>query len=287
MTATPAQLSLAILGTRVEGRPTVVEADRVRAYAAATNDPTPAARAGEAVPPLFAVVPAWDVLMGAVTRLVPADALPRLLHGEHDLHVLRPLAVGDRLQSTAEAHSIRVASTGTRLTVRVVSVGAGGEALVEQYATMFLRGLRAEGDGGPDKPDHTFPEAARQHPLGEAVRPVDADQTARYAAASGDHNPIHLDEAAARAVRLPGIVLHGLCTMAMCASAVVERAAAGDPQRLRRVAVRFSWPVFPGHDLTCSLYRAGEGDPGAYAFEATSRDKVVVRDGWAEVAAGS
>jgi acyl dehydratase len=44
----------------------------------------------------------------------------------------------------------------------------------------------------------------------------------RYAAASGDHNPIHQDEDVARSVGLPGVIAHGMYTMALAARAVSE-----------------------------------------------------------------
>jgi acyl dehydratase len=61
--------------------------------------------------------------------------------------------------------------------------------------------------------------------------------TYRYAGASGDFNPIHIDEEFARQVGLPGRILHGLWTMAQVARAQTE--AAGGPERLRRLAVQF------------------------------------------------
>jgi acyl dehydratase len=61
--------------------------------------------------------------------------------------------------------------------------------------------------------------------------------TVRYAGASGDFNPIHIDEEFARAVGLPGRILHGLWTMAQVARAQTE--AAGGPEHLRRLSVQF------------------------------------------------
>ncbi len=61
--------------------------------------------------------------------------------------------------------------------------------------------------------------------------------TVRYAGASGDFNPIHIDEEFARAVGLPGRILHGLWTMAQVARAATE--AAGGPEHLRRLSVQF------------------------------------------------
>ncbi|HEV3130112.1 MAG TPA: MaoC/PaaZ C-terminal domain-containing protein, partial [Solirubrobacteraceae bacterium] len=61
--------------------------------------------------------------------------------------------------------------------------------------------------------------------------------TVRYAGASGDFNPIHIDEAFAKQVGLPGRILHGLWTMAEVARAHTD--AAGGPDKLRRLAVQF------------------------------------------------
>ena len=84
----------------------------------------------------------------------------------------------------------------------------------------------------------------------------DADQTFRYAEASGDPMPIHLDDAVARSVGLPGIIIHGLCTMAFCGRAVIDSVAGGDPTRLARLAVKFSRPVLPGQEITVRIYAA-------------------------------
>jgi len=61
--------------------------------------------------------------------------------------------------------------------------------------------------------------------------------TIRYAGASGDFNPIHIDEDFARSVGLPGRILHGLWTMALLARAHTD--AAGGPERLKRLSVQF------------------------------------------------
>ena len=261
-----------------------VDPQRARAYAAATNDANPAYRDGRCVPPVFAVVPTWEPMIEVVRAEVPADSLPMLLHAEQDMRWLRPLVPGMELHTAAEPYSRRVLRSGTWLTVRVVSSdgadGEDGEAVLEQFATMFIRGLVEGEDAGPERPEHGFPAEARSRPAGEGVVHVDDDQTFRYRDASGDDNPIHVDDEFARGVNLPGIILHGLCTLAMCGSVVVDRLAGGDPGRLGRLAVRFSKPVFPGSDLEVALFEAGGG---RFAFEARSDGKLVIRDGWAEV----
>lgn len=272
------------IGTRYNPRTATIDGERARAYAGATNDANPAYLAGTMAPPVFAVVPTWDAMMAALHDVVPADDQVAMLHGEQDMHFFQPLRPGGALVTTAEAFSLRSGRMGTRFTMRVSSVDEVGEPVVEQFATMVIRGVDPGADGGPAPPGHAFPPEAKSAPLGSVSRLVDIDQAQRYAEASGDHNPIHLDNAAAKAVGLPGVILHGMCTMALCARAVVDEVAGGDPARLRRLAVRFYRPVFPGNDLVTTLYDAGSaGGRRAVAFEASSAGKVVVRDGRAEV----
>ena len=71
--------------------------------------------------------------------------------------------------------------------------------------------------------------------------------TVRYAGASGDFNPIHIDEEFARSVGLPGRILHGLWTMAQVARAQTE--AAGGPQHLKRLSVQFRGMGLPEQEV--------------------------------------
>src|ERR671923_1811852 len=74
--------------------------------------------------------------------------------------------------------------------------------------------------------------------------------TVRYAGASGDFNPIHIDEDFAKQVGLPGRILHGLYTMAQVARAQTE--AGGGPESLRRLAVQFRGMGLPEQEITVS-----------------------------------
>jgi len=83
------------------------------------------------------------------------------------------------------------------------------------------------------------------------------EQIAEYADASGDHNPIHLDDDFARTVGLPGIIAHGLLQMGLMATVAAD--AAGGPQRLRRLYCRFAGMVVPGDTVTFTAEPAGPG----------------------------
>ena len=81
----------------------------------------------------------------------------------------------------------------------------------------------------------------------------------RYAGASGDYNPIHIDPEFAKAVGLPGNILHGLYGMAQVARANVA-AAGGDPRSLKRLSVQFRGMGFPEQEITVSGTVAEERD---------------------------
>src|SRR5919106_6668597 len=76
----------------------------------------------------------------------------------------------------------------------------------------------------------------------------DAGLTRRYAEASGDPNPIHVDEEFAKKVGLPGVILHGLYSMAQVARAHTA-VAGGDPRALKRLAVQFRGVGFPEQEI--------------------------------------
>ncbi len=277
-------LDIAKLGARYGPNTGQVDPERARAYAVATNDTNPAYDTGLLVPPLFAVVPTWDTTMAAVHDVVPADAMGMLVHLSQDMRFFRPLTAGQRLQTEAEIRGIRSRRSGASLLVVVTSTDDEGRPVLRQYATMFIRGLGRGESGGDEPPSHSFANASRGAALAESTAHLDHDQTFRYADASGDTNRIHVDEVFAKEMGLPGIIVHGMCTMAFCGTAVMSEVAGGDPALLRRLAVRFSRPVLPDSDLVTAIFAAGESsDRRCFAFEARSRDSVVIKDGWAEL----
>lgn len=276
------------VGRSYAARTVVADGPQGLAFAAATNDDNPRYRSGACLPPVFAVVPAWACLTEALADVLPAGAAAMIVHSEHDLRLTGRLVAGQRLTTRAEAFSLRPGRSGTRCTIRLVSEGPTiGGPVVEQYVTMFVRSMTGGDPAGPDVPDHGFPSSARDRLVGTHAVAVDLDQTQRYAAVSGDHNPIHLDDVAARQVGLAGRIVHGLCSMAMAGSSVIALVAGGDPARLRRLALRFSDVVSPGDVLMTSIYdmgpEAAESDLRSYAFESHCSGRLVLSHGRAEV----
>jgi acyl dehydratase len=106
--------------------------------------------------------------------------------------------------------------------------------------------------------------------------------TVRYAGASGDFNPIHIDEEFARQVGLPGRILHGLWMMAQVARAHTE--ALGGPDKLERLSVQFRGMGVLEHEITVTgTITAIEGDQATVASTAEQDGKKIIKNGEAEL----
>lgn len=126
-------------------------------------------------------------------------------------------------------------------------------------------------------------EPGLQLPVAE--HPIERPALVRYAGASGDFNRIHWDDEFARSVGLPGVIAHGMYSMALAARSV--SAFAGDPRALRRLRVRFSAMIRPGQTLVVTGAVAAVDDDGAVTlrFEALNDDgERVLAKGEAELA---
>jgi acyl dehydratase len=109
--------------------------------------------------------------------------------------------------------------------------------------------------------------------------------TVRYAGASGDFNPIHIDDDFAREVGLPGKILHGLWTMAQVARAQTE--AAGGPHALRRLSVTFRGMGLPEREITVTgtVERVEDGVAIVHAV-AEQDGRAIIRNAEAELELG-
>jgi acyl dehydratase len=106
--------------------------------------------------------------------------------------------------------------------------------------------------------------------------------TVRYAGASGDFNPIHIDEEFARQVGLPGRILHGLWTMAQVARAHTE--ALGGPDRLERLSVQFrGLGALEEEIVVHGTVREIESGRALVDSEAVQGGKRIIRSGQAEI----
>jgi acyl dehydratase len=106
--------------------------------------------------------------------------------------------------------------------------------------------------------------------------------TVRYAGASGDFNPIHIDEQFAQSVGLPGKILHGLWMMAQCARAQTQ--AGGGPASLKRLSVQFRGMGVPEAELTVTSTVREEADGIAHVDIVVEQNgRAIIRNADADV----
>jgi acyl dehydratase len=105
----------------------------------------------------------------------------------------------------------------------------------------------------------------------------------RYAGASGDFNPIHIDAEFAKAVGLPNTILHGLYMMGLVARAATE-AAGGDPRSLRRLSVQFRGMGAPETEIAVTgSVKSVEDGRALIDTVAAQGDNQTIRNAEAEV----
>ena len=259
-----------------------ITADEIEEYAQASGDPNPiyAKGPGQVASPIFPVVPGF-ALMGTVStdpELNLENPL-MILHGEEEIVQHRPMLAGETLVFTPALQSVEDKGRNGMYVVRVGAATEDGEPVNEQFATIIVRGA-GSGQDRPAGPKEAPP--GRAEAAATFTRHVAADMPTRYAAASGDHNPIHLVDDVARAVGLPGVINHGLGTLSLVTSGLVEGIAGGDPSRVHRVKVRFTDVVFPGSDLVTTVWES----VGSHGFETVRPDGKVVMQGTFEAAPG-
>jgi acyl dehydratase len=282
-------LNQACLGKIYPPITTQVTLDALQKYARAYNDDNPRyfdanSVGGIVAPPMFAVVVTWLSVITAMTDTELRADLLRLLHAAQDMEFLAPIRPGDSITSTARIVSIETHQSGETMALELAARNADGTPVNRTVFTIFIRGRRDR----TAEPEAKSPaDAPHGEPLAVAAQTIDRDQTVRYAEASGDRNPIHIDANVAKMAGLPGIIVHGLCTMAFTSKVFIDRLCGGDPSRLKRLAVRFSRPVFPGDTITTKIWPASECDGrSVFAYEAYNpAGFAVIRGGVAEVAA--
>jgi acyl dehydratase len=281
-----ADFDLTALGRWGEQAEFAVERERTIAYAKATNDPVKQHLDGALAPPVFAVVPATQIMADATLSVVPDELMLRILHGEHDFRFHRPIDPGETLTLRARPAGVAGKPSGVVVTTQIETRSlTHGDLVNEQFFTGFFRGGAFDGSRGAGSPPHAFDEALRSREPGFTVtQRFDADQTFRYAGPAGDPMPIHTDDDFARQMGLPGIIIHGLCTIAFISHALIGEISPAAPARLKRLAVRLSSPVLPGQAITTSVWATGKhAGRDRYSFETESdAAKLVIKDGLAE-----
>jgi acyl dehydratase len=276
-----------IVGETIGVSTETVEEQSTIAYALATNDPNPAYLPGAEIiaPPLYQTRLAHRAMAREKMVELGLDVVGSRLgmHAEHDFSFFAPICPGETIVTEAKVAGVDDHRRGQIVKIQIESRTAAGE--MRCGASMYVLFLDPESGRGSDATSTARTAAASEppEPLATSRMAVTPDQSLRYADASRDHTPTHVDERVAKKFGFPTLLLQGLCTMAFAGKAVIDEIAHGDPTRLRRLRVRFTTPVFPGDVLTTSIWLGPTAS--AYRLEtANQQGAQVIRDGIAELA---
>ena len=235
--------------------------------AATGDDPTRwqgHAPPGFAAAALFAVAPAFldDPEVARCGR--------SLLHSEQAFTWERPLAVGETLAVQGRVAAVRSRGALHLVTFTVTASGPGGRWMegVSSFLLSAEAADEADEEQEPQPGERDACDRAGLLPLpapGEALPPLRRSASRvdleRYAAATGDWNPIHRDHDAARAAGLAGVVAHGLLVAAWLFQAAARYRPGPDP--LRSARVRFRRPLRPATAAVITGKVASRGEAGA------------------------
>jgi acyl dehydratase len=238
-------------------------------YAAALGDANPryfddTRPEGIVAHPVFAVAVTWPVTLHLDQYIqsasFPVELMAMQVHHTEHIAVHRPVRPGQVLTVAGTVAAIRPHRAGTRVILRYEVADQEGAPVFTEHIGGMLRGVRCTDagrglDGLPPDP----PRAPQADPLWEAPVPVDPLFSYLYDGCSGIVFPIHTSPAFALGVGLPGIIVQGTATLALAVRELVNREAAGDPQRITSIACRFSGLVRPGTTIRVVLkHRDGE-----------------------------
>jgi acyl dehydratase len=219
------------------------------------------------LPTFPVVVPGGAGAFGQIGTFNPA----MLVHGEQSVALHGPLPVEGSVSSITTITGIYDKGSGAVVASRTDATDQStGQLLWTTTNSAFIRG---EGGWGGDRgPSGTFdfPARAPDH----TVRYPTRDDQALLYRLNGDRNPLHSDPKFAAMGGFDRPILHGLCTFGFTGRGLLHTMCGSDPDRFASMAARFSKPVFPGEELTVSMWEAGEGE----ALFRTSTPAGVVMD---------
>jgi acyl dehydratase len=244
-------LSSDTVGAIGEPLRSAIDARWTMAYAAGLGDSRSAyldtrARADVLAHPLFPVCFEWPAFLS--TRHLPIDDTLsreerlRGVHASHDLLLHRPLRAGIELETRATISRVEQRPAGAFQVVRLDTCDAAGAKVCTTWYGSIFRGVTVVGGDRAlgDEPEAPAPIAPGAAPRDTREITLAATAAHVYTECARIWNPIHSDAAVAAHAGLPGIILHGTAAVALAVGAVVDEALGGDPERVERVAVRFT-----------------------------------------------
>jgi acyl dehydratase len=251
-----------------------IDAESASAYAAAVGD-----AAGRRFAPAFyavrVVAPLWRRIYQA-PELETSDQ--QVLHAEQRMRWYRPLRVGETIRAHAKITDMVAFGFNDAAVIGCWLLDADDRPVVAMESTLAVQGSSRF---PADKRRGAQP--SRGAVAAQAVCRFGIETPARYADAADDHNPLHLDDEAARAAGHPGRIVHGMCTLATGVSALVKQLRRTPDTHLAYLRARFSRAVRPGVEVEYTAHFTRS--PATFVATARHDGRPVLKNCWLRLAA--
>lgn len=205
---------------------------------------------GAAALPMQVVSPEWLLALmmrGAEGQSLTAEEGARAVHAGQDSRFHAPLRLGLPLKARARITGARTSRAGAVASVLYTLHDAESGALVaKSLSTTVYRGVALEGPEVFDEAVEAQPELAADAPSRSVSTGAGLPHV--YSECAEIWNPIHTERRAALAAGLEDIIIHGTALWALAGLEACE-ALSRPPERLTRLAARFSAPAYPGETL--------------------------------------
>jgi len=194
-----------------------------------------------------------------------------MVHGEQGIELLGEIPADGEIESVGECTAIY--DKGSAAVLEFASESKNlhtGEVILRTRTSLFCRG---EGGFGGERGENAKVEFPDRSPDHQMVYQTREDQALIYRL-SGDRNPLHSDPSFAKMGGFDRPILHGLCTYGYTGRGLLAKLCDSDPSRFKSMNARFSKPVYPGDELTVSMWVDGKNAQ----FKTTNQDGDVVID---------
>jgi hypothetical protein len=256
------KLSSDYVGAALREYTCTVDARWTMNYAAAIGDGNPLyyndeRPPGIVAPPLYPVALTWPIVEH-ITDYLQADGFPQevlftQVHYSEHLSLHRPVKPGMQLTINGVIAAILPHRAGTYVVIRYDAKDGGDNKVFTEHIGAMMRGIECAdaGKGGASIP--TVPRNANESNLWESVIPIHPLAPFIYDGCTNIHFPIHTSVQFAHQVGLPGIINQGTASLAVSVHDILNKEAAGDPQKLTTVYCRFAGMVIPGSSIGVCL----------------------------------
>tara|TARA_Y100001936_G_C16086689_1_gene682287 strand:- start:3291 stop:4196 length:906 start_codon:yes stop_codon:yes gene_type:complete len=256
-------LNTQVVGHKTEKKTVKIESSSVDRYldAVESKNPLNFYNINKFAPPMFNVAleishitELWSLEeMHGTQEDVERNVL-MLVHGEQQMKFNRLLKIDEEITTHAIIENIQEKGRNYIVTLKSIHEDSNSKETGTSTWSLFIR---AE-DSKLEKSSEKKESKPKKKPIvKEEIKEIIMNSdfhvpegiTYKYAEASGDNNKIHIDPEYAKKAGLDGVIVHGLCTMAMTVEQITDNHLGGFPGTIKEVGLRFSSPVWPGDNL--------------------------------------